>query len=74
MDPIALKFLQELRLNSLFRGLMEELKKGYRPVVPAYQPGSPEEIASLLEKIKYESGKLAGFDLIYFVLTGDRNE
>ena len=73
MDPLAKQFLQELRLSPLFKSAMQEIKK-FRPVVPAYQPGSPEEIESLLERVKYESGRLAGFDLIYLVLTGDRNE
>lgn len=73
MNSLSKQFLQELRLNPLFQEAMKDVKK-FRPVVPAFQPGSPEEIESLLEKIKYESGRLAGFDLIYLVLTGDRNE
>lgn len=74
MEPIAKQFLQELRLNPLFKEAMKEIYKS-RPVVPAYKPGqSQEESISLLERIKYESGRKEGFDLIYLLLTGDRNE
>jgi hypothetical protein len=72
--PLAKQFLQELRLNPLFKEAMKEIKK-FRPQVPAYRPGhSLEENSSLMERIKFESGRLEGFDLIYLLLTGDRNE
>lgn len=74
MDSIAKQFLQELRLNPLFKEAMKEVKKR-RPIVPAYKPcQSREEADSLIEKIKYESGLKDGFDLIYLFLTGERNE
>lgn len=74
MDPVAKKFLQELRVNPFFKSSMEEIKK-FRPVIPSYKPGqSQEESISLMERIKYESGRQEGFDLIYLLLTGDRNE
>ena len=74
MEKIAKQFLQELRLNPLFKEAMKEVQK-FRPVVPAYKPGqSREEADSLIERIKYESGRLEGFDLVYLILTGDRNE
>lgn len=74
MDRLAKQFLQELRLNPLFKQAMKEIQK-FRPVVPAYQPcQSREEADSLMERIKFESGRLEGFDLIYLILTGDRNE
>lgn len=74
MDKLAKQFLQELRLNPLFKEAMKEVQK-FRPVVPAYKPcQSREEADSLMERIKYESGRKEGFDLIYLVLTGDRNE
>jgi hypothetical protein len=64
--------LKELRVNPLFKGAMRELLQA-RPVVPEYKPGqSQEENSSLLETIKYESGRKAGFDWMYFLLTGDK--
>ena len=74
MDKLAKQFLQELRLNPLFKEAMKEIKK-FRPVVPAYKPAqSCEEEDSLIERIKYASGEQSGFDLVYLVLTGERNE
>jgi hypothetical protein len=76
MEPtkLAKQFLNELRTNPLFQETVKELKK-FRPVVPAYKPcQSQEETSSLWERIKFESGKQEGFDLIYLLLTGDRNE
>jgi hypothetical protein len=74
MEPnkLAKQFLQELRFNPLFKEAMAEVKK-FRPVVPEYKPcQSREEADSLMEKIKYESGRKDGFELIYLLLTGDR--
>ena len=74
MEPIAKQFLQELIINPMFKGLMAEMKK-HRPVVPAYKPcQSREEADSLMERIKYESGRQEGFDLLFLRLTGERNE
>ena len=64
--------LQELRANPLFKGAVRELLQA-RPVIPEYKPGqSQEENVSLLETIKYESGRKAGFDWMYFLITGDK--
>jgi hypothetical protein len=72
VDQVAKVFLQELRINPFFKEAMKEVLKR-RPVVPAYQPcQSREEADSLMERIKYESGRKEGFDLIYLLLTGDR--
>lgn len=74
MDSVAKQFLQELRINPLFVASMKEVKK-HRPLVPAYKPcHSREEADSLMEQIKFESGRKEGFDLLYLLLTGDRNE
>lgn len=73
MDKLSKQFLSELRLNPLFQEAMKEIQK-FRPVVPHYQPGeSTEEVSSLIERIKFESGRQEGFDLIYLILTGERN-
>lgn len=62
----------ELRLNPLFREAMKEIK-AKRPIVPKYQPcQSQEETSSLWEQIKFASGRQEGFDLVYFLLTGER--
>ncbi len=72
--PLAKQFLNELRENPIFQAAVKELNK-FRPIVPKYKPGqSSEENSSLLEVIKYESGRKEGFDLLYLLLTGDRNE
>lgn len=66
-------FLSELRENPLFQKSMQEVRQCFRPVVPAYKPGeSQEETFSLMERIKYESGRKEGFDLMYLLLTGDK--
>jgi hypothetical protein len=41
----------------------EALIKGYRPVIPAFDPSDPSS-----ERWKYESGKQAGFDLVLSLL------
>ena len=65
-------FLSELRISPRFHSLVKELQDA-RPVVPAYKPGqSQEETISLLERIKFESGRKEGFDLVMLLLTGDR--
>jgi hypothetical protein len=72
-SPLAKRFLSELRENPLFQEAMKEVKK-FRPVVPRYKPGmNTEENSSLIERIKYESAREEGFDLIYLILTGERN-
>lgn len=64
--------LQELMVNPIFKGLMQELK-ALQPVVPSYKPGTPQEVEMLFEQIRFESGRKEGFDLLYLVLTGERN-
>ena len=51
---------------------MKEMKER-RPVLPRYQPQATSEAnQELLEKIKFETGRQDGFDLIYLILTGER--
>lgn len=68
-------FLGQLRGNNpKFAHVMRELKK-LRPVVPKYVPQDTRDAESqLLERIKFETAQQGGFDLLYFILTGDRNE
>lgn len=65
-------WLSELRNNPKFRQVMKEFRE-LRPVVPPYVPqASSEANQELIERIKYECGRRAGFDLIYLQLTGER--
>lgn len=69
----ATLFLGQLRQDAKFRHVMRDLGK-LRPVVPEYQPQASQEANQhLLEQIKFESGRRAGFDAIYRFLTGDVN-
>jgi hypothetical protein len=75
LSPVHKAFMAELVINPVYRGAIKELCQMLRPVVPAFKPThSQEENFSLLERIKYESGRKEGFDLLYLHLTGDRNE
>jgi hypothetical protein len=75
LSPAHKSFLKELFVHPLYKGAMQEINQMLRPVVPAFRPSqSQEENFSLLERIKYESGRKEGFDLLYLHLTGDRNE
>jgi len=65
-------WLTELRNDPKFRQVMKEMKER-RPVLPRYQPQATSEAnQELLEKIKFETGRQDGFDLIYLILTGER--
>lgn len=72
MNEHTKEFLARLRLEPLFFDVLKEIDK-QRPVVPSYQPTeSGEEERALLERIKYESGRQAGFDLFRLYLTGEK--
>lgn len=65
-------FVQQVAANPLWKEWVLHLKS-QRPVVPKYQPGiSAEETAGTLERIKYESGRQAGFDHLMHHLTGEK--
>jgi hypothetical protein len=67
-------FLAQTREHPLFKDLINEINK-QRPVIPTYQPGqSQEETYSLLERIKFESGRKEGFDLALLLLTGEKSK
>ena len=66
-------FLGQLRQDAKFRHVMRDLGQ-MRPIIPAYVPQDSQEANQhLLEQIKFESGRRAGFDAIYRFLTGDVN-
>jgi len=72
VSPVTKEFILQLRINPLFREWLKELQQT-RPVVPKYVPGeSTMETEALLERIKYESGRREGFDLMYLLLSGEQ--
>jgi len=72
VSPVTKEFILQLRINPLFREWLKELQQA-RPVVPKYVPGeSTMETEALLERIKYESGRREGFDLMYLLLSGEQ--
>lgn len=73
MDDAARTFLAQLRHEPMFHAVVKEIKT-FRPVVPGFAPGASEETYHLLERIKYESGRRAGFDLAMQYLTGEKSE
>lgn len=72
MNPVIKEFVLQVRINPLFSEWMKDLKQA-RPVVPKYVPGeSTMETEALLERIKYESGRKEGFDLVYLLISGEK--
>ena len=71
MNQGVKELAQRLKLDPFFRDWVEELKKS-RPVVPSYQPGDLQETQELLERIKFESGRREGFDLLLLYITGEK--
>lgn len=44
-----------------------------RPVIPQYRPGkTPEEEQNIVNRIKFETGRQDGFDLLFTFLTGEK--
>lgn len=72
MTPDAKRWLIEIKNDPKFKQVMREFKE-LRPLVSRFKPqGSVEANNELLERIKYESGRQDGFDLIYLQLTGEK--
>ena len=67
-------FLGQLRAEPKFKHVMKELV-ALRPVIPAFSPQDSQEANQhLLEQIKYDAGRKAGFDLVFLLLTGERTD
>lgn len=65
-------YLTLLREHEAFKLALEELAK-YRPVIPRYSPASTlEEEEHSLRRIRYESGRQDGFDLLMMYLAGEK--
>ena len=65
-------WLAEIRNDPKFKQVMKEFRT-LRPPVSKYRPQISQEANNeLLERIKYESGKQDGFDLIFLLLTGEK--
>lgn len=72
MTPDGQRWLIEIKNDPKFKQVMKEFRE-QRPLVSTYKPqGSVEANNELLERIKYESGRRAGFDLIFLLLTGEK--
>jgi hypothetical protein len=54
----------ELKRDPIFRKEMEEIRKRHRPEPKLFHP---KDVLSI-ETWKYESGVIAGFDLLYTML------
>jgi len=64
--------IKYIREHQMFTMAIEELKK-FRPVVPRYSPASSlEEEEHNMRRIRYESGRQDGFDLLMMYLSGDK--
>lgn len=67
-------FLAQLKGDGKFKLVMKNVKEA-RPVIPSYRPQETRDMeAQLVEQMKYETARQQGFDLLYQILTGERNE
>lgn len=74
MNEATKAFIQITVANPLWKDFVAHVKK-QRPVITSYKPGlSREETDHAIEKIKYESGLQAGFDIALLHFTGDKND
>lgn len=72
MTPDAKRWLIEIKNDPKFKVVIREFRE-LRPLVSRFKPqGSVEANNELLERIKYESGRQDGFDLIYLQLIGEK--
>ena len=69
-----MNYLKVLREYPEFQFAIDELK-AKRPVIPKYSPASSfDDEQMLLNRIKYETARQDGFDLIFLCLTGERHD
>lgn len=65
-------YMMALKADIHFRNALEKIKEKSRPIVPAYSLcDTVEAREALLEKIKFETGRQDGFDLLFRLLTGE---
>ncbi len=60
----------DLKRDPTFRKELEELRKRHRPEPKVFKPSNPISI----DEWKYGSGFIAGFDLLYALLTEINHE
>ena len=73
LDAVSRAYLQDMRVNPKFKGLMKFIAENQAPIVPAYKGSqTKEEEFALVERIKFESGRREGFGLFYLFLTGEK--
>ena len=64
--------LKASRESREFKIIMEGVKEN-RPIIPSYKPQKTiDETQNVIERIKYETAKQEGFDLLYHTLTGHK--
>jgi len=64
--------LIRLRDSPEFKQIMDGLKSE-RPVIPSYKPlKTRDDTENLVETIKYKSAQADGFDLLFYLLTGQK--
>lgn len=62
--------LKQLRETREFQVIMDELVST-RPVVPAYTPQKTrDETENLIERIKHESSRKQGWEMLYLAIVG----
>ena len=61
--------IADLRKDPIFRKEMQELRLKLRPEPKLFHPKS----VLAADEWKYESGVIAGFDLLYSAITGDQS-
>jgi hypothetical protein len=57
--------IDEFRKHPEFQKAMAEIKKRHRPEPKIFHPANPVAV----DEWKYDSGFIAGFDLLYSILT-----
>lgn len=67
---MSASMLKQLQDSPEFQAVMEDILR-LRPLVPKYFPDNSEVSEQvLLNRIKYQSGRLEGFDNLWTTLTG----
>jgi hypothetical protein len=64
------ELLKQLRESPEFQTIMLEVLR-LRPIVSEYAPqATVDETTNLIERIKYDMARRAGYDLLYSILMG----
>lgn len=61
--------IKDLQKNPLWQKAMAEVARRHRPIVPNFDPKN----SISADEWKYKSGLQDGFDLLYLILTGEKD-